>query len=273
MTKTRRAKLRIFASIFLTMMMVGIGSSAVPATYGTVTPDEIIAAGTIDSAIALGGGIVNGNFVSFDVASVDLTSVDLSSVPSDLLPFVDQVINDVNSGAVSGTVSFDMTDVNSIPVDGTTVSMDVILNFRASELVASMLNGKNEADGAILAASAKRSDIVSTLSFAGTARIGRGFGPDNPVLAEVPSRSSMSLGFEQAADKQSIHTAHADRWVVPGVGFRGGNITMQNSGKTPKRLRKFEKNRVALDNSAIQFDAVSRTISARHQFSIKRKAE
>jgi len=172
----------------------------------------------------------------------------------------------VNAGAVNGTVSFDLNTI-----DTTLIPTDIDVTLDATLLVAASPDSAESMS--ILAAAANSTKVRANVKFKGTSHVGNGFGVNNLAMSENPSPAGITVGFGRdntPGGSDARFKCKASRFNVPGVGLGGAEFKVSRWGNTPKALKSLEKTEVSIDSTAVQIDALSGTVSAKHRVFVKK---
>jgi hypothetical protein len=279
MGKILRRNTRLTLFISMMILALAVGPVVLPPSSGQSTYEEVSEA-TVDTVFSLAPvGSYSGSTLDYSLTSFDITTLNFSGDP-DLQAWANEIVTDTNSGQMSGILSIDVSSV-SLPLQYD-AALPVTLN-----------------------ASTDGSSVDSDLTYTGSLLAAPGFSADNLAVASNPDGSSTgggggdtggggSIGFEDqqimtqyfptpgkgTSLLQRVSLASNDKpkfkavpreWDVPGLGFRGMNFTINSWGTAPNKVKNLKDHEVSMDFTNLQVDAVSRTVTLKQTFKLKKK--
>jgi hypothetical protein len=303
MKKMLRAMPIAVALTFLVVLLVGISPNSTLVGSGSASASPMIAEAAIwDVSTTFSTSDVmyssDGSLASYDVASVagTLSPVyyDTSEVPQDLQDSANQMIYDVNNGAVTGVMTVDLGYAESeyynsysyVPVEfsGTYDTEYTMRSQQEMQMQTKGLRGpRRDAqryDRNLLVASLNPSNAYSgmRLSLEPSAMPKNSFKTDFKISGMVergksPGKSSMTFSAEEDQAGNNKFKMKNSKFNAPGLGFGGADFKVKDWGNSPKDSIKssMKKHELQLDVESVQMDAATGTMSVKQRASLKKQ--
>lgn len=278
MSKNPKKSVRIVLLAVLFFSLIGINSNFVPTSSGQSTYEEI-SSGVVDTVfnIAPEGSYSGGNLV-YSLSNFNFaTTFDLGSDP-DLAAWAYDVQSQ-SSSAASGTLTIN-TSGYSLPLQ-----YNASLPVTVQAATSGSTSMEFYYEGSLSASPGFTSDNLAVASsqnegYYSSTTIGYEERPyeypmyEQQIQSKGGSKLSPRNSFIRNVsfvenDKQKFK-AHAVEWVNPSVGFKKFEMGIKHNGKAPKTVKNLKDHQLKVDTSAVQYDAVSGTISVKQKFHLKK---
>ncbi|HYP26626.1 MAG TPA: hypothetical protein VE262_07910 [Blastocatellia bacterium] len=280
MSKILRRKTRVTIFTLMMILAIVIVPAALPPSSGQSTYEEV-SEGTVDTVFSLApAGYSTGSTLNYSLTSFDITTLNLSGDP-DLQAWANEIVTDTNSGQMTGVLSIDVSAV-SLPLTHE-AALPVTLNASTD---GSSVDADMTYTGSLLAVSGFSSDNLAVASNpdAGSGSGGGGGGgggdtggggggfqfEEQQMMTKAGDHTSLFRSVSFASNDKPKYKARPTHWDVPGVGFRGLDVSINSWGTAPDKVKDLKKHEIKADFTNFQLDAVSRTVSLKQTVKLRK---